>query len=163
MCGYDHHYPEEEEKQTTMTGETTDLGEGNHYDSMTRTTAMVATMRIDYKRGRTKENQRHRWTTSSDRPTGCGWGRVFLYFLIVLGDFRSGGISYPVRGWSDLKCWSLTYSFHRHKLSLKHYIANGSQWFHKSYDLNRNLQFPNAVILNAVGCRNAQVRAKESK
>ena len=44
VCDYDHHYPEEEERLTTKTGETTVLGEGNHYDSMTRKTAMVTTM-----------------------------------------------------------------------------------------------------------------------
>ena len=43
-CDNDHNYPEEEERLTLTTGDTTALGEGSHYDAMTRMTAMVITM-----------------------------------------------------------------------------------------------------------------------
>ena len=43
-CDYNYNYPEEEERQTLTTRDTTALGEGSHYDSTTRMTAMVTTM-----------------------------------------------------------------------------------------------------------------------
>ena len=44
MCDYDHNYPEEEERLTLTTGDTTAPGEGSHYDATTRMTAIVTTM-----------------------------------------------------------------------------------------------------------------------
>ena len=64
MCDYHHYSLEEEERLTTMvttTGESAQ-GEGCHYDTMTRTTAMVATMQ-DRLQERSLDK---RTTTSSD-------------------------------------------------------------------------------------------------
>ena len=58
VCDNHHYSPKEEERLTTMvttTGEKAQ-GEGCHYDTMTRKTAMVTWTR----------EQRHRLTTSSD-------------------------------------------------------------------------------------------------
>ena len=46
MCDNHHYSPEEEERpaMTTITGDTKALGEGNHYETTTKETAMVTTM-----------------------------------------------------------------------------------------------------------------------
>ena len=63
MCDYHHEHLEEEERLTTMvttTGEKAQ-GEGRHYDTMTRTTAMVTTMQ-----DRLQERFEKRTMTPSD-------------------------------------------------------------------------------------------------
>ena len=69
VCDYHHYSPEEEERLTTMVTTTGEMaqGEGRHYDTMTRMTAMVTTMqdRLQERSPVTRE-QRHRQTTSSD-------------------------------------------------------------------------------------------------
>ena len=64
MCDYHHYSPEEEERLTTMVTTTGEMaqGEGCHYDTMTRMTAMVTTMQ-DRLQERSLDK---RTTTSSD-------------------------------------------------------------------------------------------------
>ena len=87
MCDNHHYHSEEEERLTTMVTTTGEMaqGEGCHYDTMTRTTAMVTTMQ-DRLQERSLDK---RSTTSSDciiRLTD----RLLRWGLKILGFFSHG-------------------------------------------------------------------------
>ena len=90
MCDNHHYHSEEEERLTTMVTTTGEMaqGEGCHYDTMTRTIAMVTTMQ-DRLQERSLDN---RTTTSSDciiRQTDrlLRWGfKILGFFSQKLGE-----------------------------------------------------------------------------